>query len=132
MVESVHQYFAEGSLYQWGVFRRSDDTLVGTCTLAHVDTQNRRAEIGFILRFDQWGQGYMSEAINTLLRYAFDELGLHRIEADVDPRNDASIRLLKKLGFQREGYLRERWLVGQEINDSVLFGLLRNEWSIKE
>ena len=62
------------------------------------------------------------------MRFAFEELGLRRIEADVDPRNEASIRLLERLGFQREGYLRERWLVDQEINDTVFYGLLRREW----
>ena len=128
MVASVRRSFADGSLFQWGVARRSDSTLIGTCTLAQVDEKNRRAEIGFALRADQWGQGYMSEATHTLLRFAFEELGLHRLEADVDPRNEASIRLLERLGFQREGYLRERWLVDQEINDTVFYGLLRREW----
>jgi RimJ/RimL family protein N-acetyltransferase len=73
----------------------------------------------------------MFEATSTLLRFAFEQLSLHRVEADVDPRNEASIRLLEKLGFQREGYLRERWLVGEEINDTVFYGLLRREWREK-
>ena len=128
MIKSVRRSFAEGSLFQWGVVLCSDNTLIGTCTLAHVDAQNRRAEIGFALRRDHWGRGYMSEATQTLIRFAFEELELHRLEADVDPRNDVSIRLLERLGFQREGYLRERWLVGQEINDGVFYGLLRSEW----
>lgn len=128
LVESVRRQFAEGSLYQWGVARSDDQKLIGTCTLAQVDAQNRRAEIGFALRRDQWGQGYMTEAVQTLLRFAFEQLNLHRIEADVDPRNDASIRLLSRLGFQREGYLRERWLVGEEVNDTVFYGLLKREW----
>ncbi len=128
MVESIRDHFAKGTLYQWGIARNSDDYIIGTCTLAHVDTQNRRAEIGFALRSDHWNQGYMFEATSTLLRFAFDKLGLHRVEADVDPRNKASIRLLERLGFQREGHLRERWLVGDEINDTIFFGLLRREW----
>ncbi len=128
LVESVRRCFAEGSLYQWGVTHRSDEALIGTCSLAHVDAQNRRAEIGFALRRDRWGHGYMSEAARTLLRFAFEELELHRVEADVDPRNEACIRLLESLGFQREGYLRERWLVGQEVNDAAFYGLLRSEW----
>ena len=128
MIESVRRCFAESSLYQWGVARRSDEALIGTCTLAHLDAKNRRAEIGFILRHDQWGQGYMSEATRALLRFAFEELDLHRIEADVDPRNETSIRLLENLGFQREGYLRQRWFVGKEINDTVFYGLLRSDW----
>ncbi len=132
LIESIRRYFTEGTLYEWGVARRSDDKIIGTCTLAQVDPQNRRAEIGFILRQDHWGQGYMSEATRTLFTFAFEELGLHRVEADVDPRNKASIRLLESLGFQREGYLRERWIVGGEINDTVFYGLLRREWSASQ
>ncbi len=128
MVESVRRYFAKGSLYQWGVACRSDDVVIGTCTLAEVDVQNRRAEIGFALRQDHWGQGYMTEALQRLLKFSFEELKLLRLEADVDPRNDASIRLLESLGFRREGYLRERWIVGDEISDTVFYGLLRSDW----
>lgn len=62
------------------------------------------------------------------LSYAFDELALRRIEADADPRNAQSLHLLERLGFQREGYARERWHVGGEVCDSVLLGLLRREW----
>ena len=127
-IESVQRSFVAGSLYQWGVARRNDDAIIGTCTLAGVDAQNRRAEIGFVLRRDHWGKGYMFEATSTLLRFAFEQLALHRVEADVDPRNEAAIRLLERLGFQREGYLRERWLVGEEINDTVFYGLLQREW----
>ena len=58
-----------------------------------------------------------------MLNYAFETLEFHRIEADVDPRNAASIRTLERLGFQREGYLRERWQVNGEIQDSLLYGL---------
>ena len=128
LVEDIRGCFAERSLYEWGVVSRKDDSIIGTCTLDHLDIQNRRAEIGFVLRKDLWGRGYMSEALRTLLRFAFEELALHRIEADVDPHNEASIRLLERLGFQREGCLRERWFVGEEINDTVFFGLLRHEW----
>jgi RimJ/RimL family protein N-acetyltransferase len=63
-----------------------------------------------------------------LLAYAFDELDLRRIEADVDPRNAASIRTLERLGFRREGYLRERWRVNGEVQDALFYGLLRREW----
>ena len=63
-----------------------------------------------------------------LLAYTFQELALHRIEADVDPANGASIRVLERLGFQREGYLRERWHVGGKVYDALFFGLLRREW----
>jgi len=127
-IERIRRHFGTGDLYQWGVARREDDRVIGTGTLAHVDAQNRRAEIGFALRRDHWGRGWMLEATTALVDFAFGELRLHRLEADVDPRNEASLRLLERLGFSREGYMRERWLVGAEVNDTVFLGLLASEW----
>jgi RimJ/RimL family protein N-acetyltransferase len=96
--------------------------------LFHPDLDNRRAELGYALGREHWGKGYMQEALRALLDYSFNELNLHRLEADVDPRNASSIRTLEKLGFRQEGYLRERWLVGGGIQDSLFYGLLRSEW----
>jgi RimJ/RimL family protein N-acetyltransferase len=70
----------------------------------------------------------MGEALTLLFAFAFGELRLRRLEADVDPRNAASIRSLERLGFRREGYLRERWCVNGEIQDALFYGLLRREW----
>ena len=70
----------------------------------------------------------MRAALPIVIDHAFDDLGLHRLEADADPRNARSLRLLEDLGFTREGYLRERHLIGGERQDSVLFGLLRSDW----
>jgi RimJ/RimL family protein N-acetyltransferase len=66
--------------------------------------------------------------LTILLDYAFRALGLRRLEADVDPRNSGSMRVLERLGFRHEGLLRERWKVNGELQDSVLLGLLEREW----
>src|SRR5436305_1007932 len=129
LLEHVHESFRRQTLWQWGVARRDDDLVIGTCTLLHFEADNRRGEIGYALGREHWGQGYMGEALEALLGFAFGELDLHRLEADVDPRNSSSIRSLERLGFQREGYLRERWLVGGEAQDALFFGLLRREWT---
>jgi ribosomal-protein-alanine N-acetyltransferase len=131
LLTSIESLFAARSLFQWGVARRDDDRVIGTCTLSQVDASNLRAELGFALGRASWGQGLMGEALGVLLRYAFGELGLRRLEADVDPRNAASIRSLERLGFQREGYMRERWFVGGEAQDSLFYGLLRREWEAR-
>lgn len=115
--------------FQWGIARRADDEVIGTCTLYHPDFAHQRSEIGFALARASWGHGYASEAVRLALAYAFDVLGFRRIEADVDPRNGASLRALERLGFVREGYLRERYNVEGEIQDSVYLGLLRREWA---
>jgi RimJ/RimL family protein N-acetyltransferase len=125
---AIERAFAERSLFQWGIARRDDDRVIGTCTLSSIDASNLRAELGYALARAQWGCGLMREALERLLDFAFQELGLRRIEADVDPRNVRSVATLERLGFRREGYLRERWLVGGEVQDSVYYGLLRREW----
>jgi [ribosomal protein S5]-alanine N-acetyltransferase len=107
---------------------RSDQRFLGTVDLFQIDSQSRRAELGYSLVFEAWGQGYMTEALTVVLDHAFEQLGLNRIEADVDPRNAPSIACLERLGFQREGLLRERWILGGEVSDSVFYGLLRADW----
>lgn len=130
--EKLHEHIISGfkkrSLFQWGLARREDDIVVGTCTLAGLDRGHRRAELGFALARAQWGQGLMAEMLPVLVDFAFGPLSLHRLEADVDPRNSASLRTLERLGFRKEGYLRERYHVGGETQDSVLLGLLAAEW----
>jgi RimJ/RimL family protein N-acetyltransferase len=102
--------------------------LMGTTTLFRIDRDHRRAEIGFALGSRWWGQGWGSATVARIATYAFQALGLHRLEADVDPRNAASLRVLERLGFRREGLLRARYHVAGEIQDSVLLGLLSDEW----
>ena len=128
LIERVTRGAADNAFYQWGIALNDGNTVIGTCTLFQVDRRNRRAEIGFILRRDMWGKGLMSEAIGALLCFAFGTMNLHRIEADVDPRNENCLKLLERAGFTREGLLRERWLVNGEVNDSVMLGLLKSEY----
>ena len=113
---------------QWGIARRTDDRVIGTIAFFYLDFVARKAELGFALGRAHWGMGYMHEALQAAIGYAVNEMDLRRLEADVDPRNLPSIRLLERLGFQKEGYLRERWLVLGESQDSVLYGLLRKDW----
>jgi len=129
LLGEIHAHFATKDLFQWGVVLRTTGSVVGTCTLAHVDPDNLRAEIGFALARAHWGKGLVGEALRTLIGFAFGELGLRRLEADVDPRNERSVRTLERLGFVREGLLRERWFVAGEVQDSALFGLLKREWA---
>jgi [ribosomal protein S5]-alanine N-acetyltransferase len=129
LVREIHELFPAGSLYEWGVALRETNEVIGTATLAYIDRDNGRAEIGYAIARPHWRRGYASEAIRVLLRYAFGEMNLRRIEADVDPRNEASIRTLERIGFKREGLLRERWNVGGEVQDALFLGLLRSEWS---
>ena len=119
---------AAGDFLRLGLERRSDGALIGLCTLFAFYLPSRRCEIGYILRRDCQGQGLMHEALLSLLDFGFGVLKLNRVEADIDPRNTASRRSLRRLGFVEEGRLRQRWLVNGEVCDTALHGLLRSEW----
>jgi ribosomal-protein-alanine N-acetyltransferase len=129
LLEGIGRGFSDRTLFQWGIAERAEDRVVGTCTLASISAEHRRAEIGYALRRDAWGRGYAVEALSALLDFAFGPLGLHRVEADVDPRNAGSIRVLERAGFTREGYQRERYHMLGEVQDAVLYGLLAPEWA---
>jgi [ribosomal protein S5]-alanine N-acetyltransferase len=100
-----------------------DGTLIGKAGLW------RFPEIGFILRSDHWGRGYAKEALGLVLDRAFGIHGLAMVEADVDPRNHASLTLLKRLGFSETGRKEHSWLVGDQWCDSVYFQLSAETWS---
>ena len=119
---------AAGEHLALGIVRRDDGRLIGRCTLFDLWPSCRRAQVGYILDAPAWGQGFAAEAVGALLRHGFDALDLNRVEADIDPRNTASARLLQRLGFAREGLLRERWIVDGEVSDSEIYGLLRREF----
>ena len=128
MLSDIQEGYQSGKFLQLGIQRRSDQALVGTCTLHNVHRPSRRAEIGYVLGRPYWGQGYMDEALHLLISYAFDQLALNRLEADIDPRNAASERTLQRLGFRKEGHMRERWIVNGEKSDTGFYGLLQSDW----
>lgn len=129
LLKEIHEGYRGRHLFQWGISRATDGRVIGTCTLFHLDRRHRRGEIGFALGRRHWGKGLATEALRTLIVFAFERLDLHRLEADADPRNDRSLLLLERQGFQREGYLRERYHMEGEVQDAVLLGLLRSDWT---
>lgn len=124
-LRGIDEGFADRSLLQWAIALPDSDRLIGTVTLHNLSPSNKRAEIGYMLSPKQQGQGYATEAVFAVLVFAFERMNLHRIEADLHPDNAASVRLVERLGFAREGYLRERWFVGGVFSDSLVYGLLR-------
>ncbi len=128
LIEEIDESFAQRTKLNWMLTLRSDDVVIGTCTLFHLEPRHRRAEVGYALRSDHWGRGIATEAATLALDWSFRMLGLHRIEADIDPRNHRSRHLLQRLGFASEGLLRQRYIVGDEVSDTELFGLLGEDW----
>jgi ribosomal-protein-alanine N-acetyltransferase len=119
---------ASGSALQFVVADKQTGTAVGTCLLFRFEEASARAELGYALGRAHWGMGYMQEALAALIDCAFGSMALRRLEAEVDPRNVSSARLLQRLGFTREGLLRQRWVDKGETKDVEVYGLLRHEW----
>ncbi len=127
-IERAKGYHAARTGLRWTITLHAKEQALGHVGVFNFDEQSGRADIGYGLARRHWGQGFMHEALIAVIGYAFGPLGLRRLEADIDPRNEASLRALERLGFAREGLLRERWQVVDEISDSVLMGLLAREW----
>lgn len=117
-----------GGTRQLVLCRRSDARAIGTLLLFRHDVASRRAELGYAMAADCWGRGYMREAVRGACAHAFGPLGLRRLEAEVNPANAASCRLLEQVGFVHEGTLRQRWTVKDTTYDTRLMGLLLEDW----
>jgi RimJ/RimL family protein N-acetyltransferase len=137
-VDEAHQriarsvdVMASGEEVRLGIQRREDARLIGELLLFHFDKGSRRADVGYVLARDAWGCGYVSEALLPLLDFAFGELQMRRLEAQIDPRNTASAKVLERLGFRQEGFLRERWILRGEVSDGGIYGLLAAEWTAR-
>ena len=120
--------YASGESVNFVIERIADGEFIGMCLLFHFEQPSRRAEIGYTIARTHWSKGYATEAVRGLVEYGFDTLDLNRVEADIDPRNESSARLLERVGFRREGHLRERWIVKGEVSDTIFYGLLKAEW----
>ena len=110
---------------------RNDGGQIGGAGL-RIDHQHQNAELGYWLGLTHWGQGYATEAARELIRYGFEDLGLHRIFASHFKHNSASGRILKKLGMRYEGCQREHLRKWDQFVDSELYGILRREWEHPE
>ena len=105
------------------------DNIIGSCGFHNWFAEHNRAEIGYkITNYNYKQKGLMSEAAEAIIDYGFNTLKLHRIEALVGPDNVASIKLLKKMNFVQEGILREHYFENDKMDDSIIFGLFRQEW----
>ena len=118
----------EGSGARLAIDRTSDKRFLGWCGVTRWNPEYRSASMGYCLEEASWGHGYATEAGRSLLQWAFDTLDLNRVQAEVDTRNPPSARVLEKLGFLREGTLREDCIVNGVVSDSWVYGLLRSQW----
>ncbi|THD59784.1 GNAT family protein [Phenylobacterium sp.] len=114
---------ASGRAFYWSLRTLSDGRFLGTCDLSEIDRRHHRAEVGFMLGREAWGQGYAQEAMQAVLSYAASS-GVRRLLARTHLGNRRSEALLEKLGFAEEGMLRGHVLRDGERRDCRLYGLL--------
>jgi [ribosomal protein S5]-alanine N-acetyltransferase len=132
-VKKLIEWNSSGESFLWVIADKTDkqdNSLLGTCCVFELDHRNQNAELGYMLAQAHWGKGLAAEAVALMIDYVFTEQNLRRLEADADPRNLKSCALLERLGFVREGYLRERWVVAGEVSDTALYGLLKSDWEL--
>ncbi|NUU64146.1 GNAT family N-acetyltransferase [Paenibacillus agri] len=109
---------------RFSIINKESNEIIGSCGYNSLDFENEKAEIGYDIAKSFWGKGYASEALSSLLDYAFSSLKLNRIEAKVDPQNVNSIKLLQKLNFTFEGTLRQYERVDGKFNDLNVYSKL--------
>lgn len=124
LVEAMIDLQAKGDGVTWAITMRGEPKMIGTIGFWRMQKEHFRAEIGYQLHPDYQGKGIMHEALRAVLEYGFGELNLHSVEANVNPNNAGSIRLLEKNGFVREAYFKENYYYNGKFLDSAIYSLL--------
>lgn len=128
IIKSFKTGFENNRSMRWGIVIKDTGAFIGTVGLNNMQIGNKKAEIGFEIHPDYWSSGYTSEAAQAVIRYAFEELHLFRMGAVTFLENKASIGLLEKMGFIKEGILRGFIYQNGVSNDTNVFSLLQPEW----
>ncbi|QCJ42113.1 GNAT family N-acetyltransferase [Bacillus sp. S3] len=128
LIDMFHKNFHEKRGIRWGIKLKENQRIIGTVGLNVLHLKNKRAEIGYELHPSFWRMGYASEAIKEVLQFSFNQLELNRIGAVVYPENEASVNLLLKLGFSKEGLLRGYIHQNEQFHDTYILSLLKHEW----
>jgi len=127
-VHSIIQAFDTSEGITWKIALKGESKLIGYIGFWRIFFSHFRGEVGFGIDESYQQQGYMSEAIEAVILWGFDTLGLHSIKADVDPRNKGSIRVIEKFNFKKEAHLRENYFFNGEFLDSLYYGLLKSDF----
>ena len=129
VVKWYRDYFSAETNHLLGIL--VDNQLIGYCTIEHIDPENRKCEVGIVIgEKDYWYKGIGGTVIRELLKRAFTELHLHRVEAVIHADNVASIRCFARAGFQRDGSLRDAKYRDGSYVDLLVYSILDSEWSV--
>ena len=128
MITGMQRFFDEKQRIRWGIAQKQDHSLIGHCGFFDIDKSNCCAEISYCLKYGLWGQGIMTEAVDAMLKFGFEDYGLNRIAAKVMKGNIGSVKVLQKLGFVQEGILRESLYKNGQYHDLMIFSVLKSEY----
>jgi [ribosomal protein S5]-alanine N-acetyltransferase len=124
MISEMRKTYKDKNGINWVIRKKGSSDFIGYIGYWRMRKEDVRAEIGYALKPEFWGGGFMHEAMTKVINFGFKELCLHSIEANVNPDNLRSIKLLEKLGFKREAYYHEDYLFDGKFLDSAIYGLL--------
>lgn len=122
--------YANKKCIYWMLEEKASGKVIGDFSIRKIDAKHHRAEIGYTLDSNYWGKGFMKEAILSLLSFGFKDLNLHSFEANINPKNENSKKILLRLGFQKEAYFRESFFYNGEYLDSEIYCLLEKDFNI--
>ena len=114
----------DGTGILWGISLKNEKKLIGNIMFFNTDLANCRAELGYSLMAEFHRKGLMNEALKVIIKYGFEMLNLHSIEACINPANTASAGILAKNGFVQEAYFKENYLFNGKFLDSIIYSLL--------
>lgn len=123
-IEFMQGLLESGECINWAICLKEDNKLIGNIGYFRMQPENHRSEIGYMLATEFHGKGILQEAITEIIKYGFETLKLHSIEAVTDPENYASWKLLEKNGFIREGHFKEDCFWQGKYLDSFVYSLL--------
>lgn len=117
-------------LINWAITKKTDNKLIGMIGFFRMQPENFRGEVGYILNPNSHGKGIMKEALDEVVKFGFENMQFHSIEAVIDPRNIASEKLLQKKGFIKEAHFRENFFYDGEFQDTVIYSLLKHSQTV--
>ena len=124
----IRTSYGLGDFYDWAVVEKESGRMIGTCGFTRFDFPHNVCEIGYVLNPDFHGKGYATEAARRVIDFAFSRLEVHRVEAKFMKGNNASLRVMEKLGMTFEGYRRDSMLVKGKYRTIGVSSLLYEEW----
>jgi len=127
MIRENHTMFQKKQGISWAIIQKMNDQLIGYFLLWNLNYQHNRAEIGYALLPDFWGMEYMKETFETIFPFAFKSMGIHRLEANINPNNKRSEKLLVSFGFRKEAHIKEHYFFNGKYTDSLIYGLLERD-----